>query len=510
MHLEVLALVAASPLWGGLEPGPYRAGYRILTIEDASRLDGPKRGPFADPAGPAPRRFAVHVWYPVPRDFAGEALTLGDYAAYNSLESRPSGPVPDEARRAAESSLRTLVQSRYGALSDADWETLRSARATAAYDAPAAPGRFPLLVGMLRPVSTVLTAEYLASHGYVVAFVKSLILFAESSWDLDVPLRDMEVAAERLRAEANVDPQRTGTIGFSGSGFSQVLLAMRNEHVDALVDIESALFAKGFHERLAGSAAYRTDALKAPFLHIYGRELSVDPRFPEDLQDFRDMRYSERVRVVLEQKGLDHWDVATEGMATAAVLSVRGAKAAGVRRTFEAATTYTRRFLDAHVKGDPEARRWLDATPASNGFDGVVTVEALPASPAPATAADIERLAATRGPKAAVEALGSTRVADAKAPVLAEPSLNRIGYRLLGSSEPALAVQVLTMAAEMYPTSPNAQDSLAEALEAAGRPADAIAASRKALALVESSSAGATSVRQSAEERIKRLEARTR
>jgi hypothetical protein len=111
------------------------------------------------------------------------------------------------------------------ALSDADWETLRSARATAVYEAPAAPGRFSLLIGMLRPVFTVLTAEYLASHDYVVAFVKSLVLFAESSWELDVPLRDMEVAAQRMRAEPNVDPQRTGTIGFSGSGFSQVLLA---------------------------------------------------------------------------------------------------------------------------------------------------------------------------------------------------------------------------------------------------------------------------------------------
>jgi hypothetical protein len=44
MHVEVLALVAASPLWGALEPGPFRAGYKIVTLEDASRLDGPKRG----------------------------------------------------------------------------------------------------------------------------------------------------------------------------------------------------------------------------------------------------------------------------------------------------------------------------------------------------------------------------------------------------------------------------------------------------------------------------------
>jgi hypothetical protein len=165
--------------------------------------------------------------------------------------------------------------------------------------------------------------------------------------------------------------------------------------------------------------------VRVPFLHIYGRELSADPRFPEDLQDFRDMRYSDRLRLVLEATGLDHGDVATEGMATATILSVRGDKAPAVRRTFEAANLYTRRFLDAHVKGDAEARRWLEATPLADGLEGVVTVEALPASPASASAAGIERLTTTRGPKAAVEALKTTRLADAKAPVLAEASLNR-------------------------------------------------------------------------------------
>jgi tetratricopeptide (TPR) repeat protein len=252
--------------------------------------------------------------------------------------------------------------------------------------------------------------------------------------------------------------------------------------------------------------------VRVPFLHIYGRELSADPRFPEDLQDFRDMRYSDRLRLVLEATGLDHGDVATEGMATATILSVRGDKAPAVRRTFEAANLYTRRFLDAHVKGDAEARRWLEATPLADGLEGVVTVEALPASPASASAAGIERLTTTRGPKAAVEALKTTRLADAKAPVLAEASLNRIAYRLLAASDAALSAEVFTIAAEMYPASPNAQDSLAEALEAAGRVPEAIATCKKAIALVGSStdpsSTVSSSVRQSCEERIKRLESR--
>ena len=85
MHVAVLSLLAASPLWGTLEPGPYRAAYRIVTVEDASRLDGPKRGPYADPAGARPRRITVHLWYPAPVDTPGDGLTLGEYSAYNRL-----------------------------------------------------------------------------------------------------------------------------------------------------------------------------------------------------------------------------------------------------------------------------------------------------------------------------------------------------------------------------------------------------------------------------------------
>lgn len=504
MHLAALSLLAASPLWGALDPGPFRAGYRIAIVEDDTRLDGPKRGPFADPAGPRARRITVHVWYPAPLDAPGEGLTLVEYSAYNRLTRRPDGPLGDAERRAGADAFRGLIAGRHRPPTEAEWQALASARAAGLYDAPPAPGRFPLLIGTLRPLSTAITAEYLASHGYVVAFVTTASAFGDP-YENDVFVRDMEAAAAALRREPNVDPARTGAIGFSGSGFAQLLLAMGNEHVDALVDLESALFAKGFNERLAKSAAYRPGAMRTPFLHIYGRELAADPRFPEDLADFRAMRTSERVHVTLERPRLDHWDVATEGLATAAVTGMRGDAAPGVRRTFEAATSYTRRFLDAHVKGDARSRAWLAEPPAAHGLDGIVTVEALPASPPVATVGDIERLVERRDAKAVVAALTQARATDAKAPVVEEQPLNRIGYRLLAAGAAAEALEVLRLAASTYPESANAQDSLAEVLETNGLRAEALAASRRVLDILKAAKEPNPALQRANEERVARL-----
>lgn len=72
---------------------------------------------------------------------------------------------------------------------------------------------------------------------------------------------------------------------------------------------------------------------------------------------------------------------------------------------------------------------------------------------------------------------------------LDEPSLNRLGYQLLNAKHPAVAVQVLELVTRDWPTSANAYDSLADAYVAAGRTADAIAASQKVLTLLSADTA---------------------
>jgi dienelactone hydrolase len=90
--------------------------------------------------------------------------------------------------------------------------------------------------------------------------------------------------------------------------------------------------------------------------------------------------------------------------------------------------------------------------------------------------------------------------------VLQESALNSFGYSLLGENKTAEAVRVLELVVALHPESANAHDSLGDAYEAAGRKADAIRESERALALLEKApEPRREGIRRSAEEKLKRL-----
>lgn len=115
-----LAAQQPPPLWGGLKAGRHVVGYRRASL----------------PAG------TLHLWFPA-SGVRGEPLRVGGYVDGDSLEALPA--------------------------------RLRQAPAAAFPEAAPAGGPFPLILYLgersaAGPDNTVL-AEYLASHGYVVATV---------------------------------------------------------------------------------------------------------------------------------------------------------------------------------------------------------------------------------------------------------------------------------------------------------------------------------------------------
>ena len=165
-------------------------------------------------------------------------------------------------------------------LDDAEWAAYAGFRMAATRDAAPAAGRFPLIVGMLRPVSVVATAEHLASHGYVVAYVerqpretfiaeglvREALIMAEQ-------VRDMDVAIAHLRREPFVDPARLGAHGFSGDGMAQLVLAMRHPDVDAVAMLETGWLSPAQVSSFQEVTAYDPLALRAPLFYAYSENL---------------------------------------------------------------------------------------------------------------------------------------------------------------------------------------------------------------------------------------------
>ena len=476
-----LSAQARSPLHGSLTPGQYGVGFMKRELRDPTRPELPKldasgRPQTADRARP----MTVHIWYPTAPSSAltAPAMTFRDYMFSHMADSA------SEATRRADEANRRRFFAQFGTVTDTGWTRLMDTRLIARPNATAASERFPLVIGMLRRLSTTVTNEYLASHGYVVAMIDAVQHdIPDPGAGLETAVRDMEVAVPELRKLPFVDATKLAALGFSGSGFSQILFAMRHPDVDAVSDLESAIFDDRVFWPLSRGWGYSVTALRVPFLHTYSVPLSKrENRFA----DFEAMRYSQRHHYLVDAPAIHHWDFATEGMAASTVLGIRGANGPRLRQAFETTNRYLLAFFNAYVKRDQSELAFLRRDPAANGAPaGLATIRELPAvQPAPSVEA-FRQMIVARGPAAAMAVFDAARRTDPEAPLFNEAWLNQMAYRLLRDEKRAEAIAVFRAIVALNPASSNAYDSLAEALEAAGERAESLAMTRKGLEVLE-------------------------
>ena len=462
---------AQSALPGGIGSGPQAVGFRILTVEDATRITG-GRAPVASRAANRARTLRVHVWYPAKA--AGTPLTIADYleiAAPSTATHRQDMP-------------RTMGMT----LDEREWTAYTGFRMTASRDAAPAVGAFPLIVGMLRPVSVAASAEHLASHGYVVAYVERQpreIVLAEGlereALILSEHVRDMEVAIARLRREPFVDPARLGAHGFSGDGLAQLVLAMRHPDVDAVALLETGWLSPAQVSSYQEMTAHDPLALRAPLLYAYSENLGRNTN--EHIADITGMRYAPRSLLYLGEPKMTHWDFATEGMVLASVLDQRAPSRDALARASQAIYNYQRTFFDAYVKGDAAAIARIAETPSFPSGGSMIELTHMPAIEPALSRAELQGLLSA-DLAAAMTRARADLARDPNALVFEEAWLNQTGYMLLQRNQQDAAIALLTLAGEAHPQSANTFDSLSEILETAGRKADALAAAERGLALL--------------------------
>ncbi len=483
--LPARAAAQAPPLWGELRPGPHAVGYRVEWIRDPARAWG-------DSA--APRPIQVSLWYPAAMRAGAPRMRLRDYA---HLLGAPEGRAlrTDAERRAAE--RRALAVPGPPGTPGARYDTLMALEALAGHAAPAAPGRFPAVVlGMgwsyESPLAQVVLAEYLASRGYLVAAATLAgtrsPLVTVGAADLETEVRDLEQVLARVRGLPGADAGRSALVGFDLGGMAATLLAMRRPETDAVVSLDSGILSNRLmRDLMRPSPFYRLDRLRMPLLHATRtREENLARGLGEDRAVFDS---AAGPRWLLRVRGMRHADFAIHGMVEGVLPAFWGPVQGAPHRGHAATLRLVAAFLDAHVKGDAEARALLGRDPAEWAPPGAALAleRTGPAASTGTSAPGADEVAyavLTRGAAAAEPVFRAAVAGSVGRPPMDEAAFRALGYELLwrrGDAE--AAARVFGWAAEALPRSAGVRVDLGDALLARGDRAGALAAFRRAVEL---------------------------
>lgn len=493
---------AAPPQWGGLEEGPYAVGFNVVRTDDGTRGYRPLVDYRGRPAtGPTTRPMQVALWYPAAPGAGANAMPWG---AYLELAAGALGEAGDAAAllAAAEEEARRELLGRFfpDGLDDATWAEILATPTAARRDAAWAPGRFPVVLHLGPPphVSSIL-AEYLASHGYVVAGLP--ILGSGPAWynrgtdSLEWWLstgRDAGFLHGLLRELPGADAERAAAVGMMAS--AGLLYQMESMQLRALAGLESS-----FPAVLGEAPWFEARRARIPILDLRnGTAPAPDPLLAE-------LRFADLLTVRLPR--VSHVELYP-------IRRLARPAEAAEDRGFETLARVARRFLDAHLAGDEDAARELAGLAADGAAGGPVgarlgevplEVQRRPAAEPVPTEEEIHLLV-RRGQSEELRRVWRDARNRGFADRFADPTRLRTAalFRLFDDHDASGAAAALEIVVEIAPTDVEAWSLLGRAHAVGGDPVAARQAYDRARALLDAPTEMPPAARQRLEERLSR------
>jgi pimeloyl-ACP methyl ester carboxylesterase len=476
MPLSHASLSARVASWGSLEPGPEAIGFKAIFVHDKARVWRQTR-PYGAAFVPDldGRPLQINLWYPAVAG-TGQAMRYADYA---------NQEVPHEFPTLAELARRRSGET-IGAIPKPRVEALLADPVAARGLAAASQSRFPLVLllgGLGSEINAnFVLAEYLTSHGYVVASI-SLLGPDErqpeqsgSPESIEANVRDLEFAVPVICAAMNADCSKLAVAGHSIGAVIAALFANRNGNVSAVVGLDGTYGFKGGGDVLTKAIGYAPRKMRAAMLDVRRAEGSQSADI--DLSPILAFAHSDLALATVPN--VHHSDFTTFaliadrfGLPVEPKYEGTGWNRATGRLGYEKAARIIVEFLNAQFSASP-ANRSLAAPGVNFRF-----VKAAPPIPGPGEAIQI---AAQGGLAALKSAIQDACRASPPAACVDQPLFNSSGYALM-SRDPSGSLTLFEIVAWAHPESANAQDSLADGYLAANRPSDARRASIRAMEL---------------------------
>jgi dienelactone hydrolase len=434
-------------------PGPHQVGLRVVEQYDYSRvfrysinaLGKPERGERARP-------LQTLIWYPAELTH-GLQMTVADYTSLCATETHFGNPRTSE--RAAES-LSGLSASLTTPL-------------FAVRDAPLKTGQFPVVVYApsfsARAWENADLCEYLASFGYIVLASPSMgSMTRNMTYDvagINAQARDISFLVGYAGTMANTDASAICVLGYSWGAIANVFAAARDNRIGALIALDGSLRYSPGLVRQAGDV--HPDRLTIPLLSIAQGQWTLEDQdryigererdgpnvlnawIHGDLIEVYMLELAHGEFASMYQRDEESWQRHFE---------VWHQKRGGGRENAVTGYTwlarYTRKFLDAYLKGDQTATSFLKATPAENGVPAHTLVTE--SRDATGTAASLEGL------RAQIARHGFERIAESYA-VLRETQPNFVldaefliawSEELMDGGNASEALALLEFAAQLH------------------------------------------------------------
>lgn len=473
-------------LWGTLAQGSHQVGFRQVFAFDRSRTWMPTRnaeGAFTPDTNGRP--IQVNVWYPVARTSTSR-MKLSDYI----VQAAPAGFDRLDAEM-----VRRNRESIEGSFDDASSAKLLAMPMAAVRDAPPAQGSFPLVIligGSGANINAnVVMAEFLASHGYVVASVSLLgrsgdqLAPSLSAADIEASTRDMEYASSLLCTSKGVDCRRMAVIGHSIGAVQAVLLGQRNGNVIAVVGLDGTYAFKGSESTLTGALGFDPGNSRYALLDLRRQQGMQSADL--DFSAIDQLQYVDRD--IVQLKNMHHSDFTSFAVTGEAmhvpikpVYNGTGWDRSTARRGYVLSANIVLSFLDIHIRQDTQGKKRFAALMQDAQVASAERRTALPFPPTPSDAIAWANAGKTADLKPRfVASCGKHPLSEC----VDQEAFNSRGYALLGAKQADIALVLFDLVAWSHPRSANAQDSLADGYLAVGKKDQAMEASKRVLALVD-------------------------
>lgn len=486
--------VSENPFRFPLIPGPWAVGFKCIEQYDHSRTFYNGYDLSGKPVSQNARPIQTCIWYPADAVLVSGTprLKFGDYLALFGRQLAFPPNTPENAEKA----LRNLFQS--WAIPE-ERQYVAQLETGAVINASPASGTFPIIIyapsmNSLSVENDVL-CEYLAGYGYIVVAAPSIgrrnqNLSMEIE-DTETQARDIEFLISYIISFPGADSGNIALVGFSRGGMANVLTAMRDSRIKAIVCLDSSLRSPDHH--LAKAPDYHPDKLTIPSLFMISREIpdevykkiGAPPPAQRTFTFYESLKYSHSWLIQFHK--LVHYDFASGLIRLMEPDPLIAATPPEIIQGYAQVCRYVLEFLNGHLRGDQRGLRYLGETPEHNHIAaGLVTVrvkKAQEAPPAPGTF-----FARVRSQGFNQIGLIYNQLKTQFAGFAITPELfSTFGWSCVEDQQWDDAIAVYTFFVSEFPGHPQTYEAwyaLGEAWRAKGRKAEARAAYEKAIALM--------------------------